>query len=117
MRRRFGSAAAPDAGAGGVGDRRRATFACLARDDLGMKGLPGGSVLPARPSRPTSRSTTNVRAQQKNARSRWPDASLEEARDLARQQLADQRRQASIADWIGDLRRRADITELYPSRR
>jgi hypothetical protein len=39
--------------------------------------------------------------------------SLEAARDLARQRLTAERRQALVADWLAGLRRRAVITELY----
>lgn len=38
---------------------------------------------------------------------------VETARDLARQRLTAERRQALVADWLTGLRRRAVITELY----
>ena len=115
MRRRFGSAAAltQALAASGIDAER---LRLLARDDLGMKAYLAerfaGSPQPS-----DQQIDDYVRAQQKTPVRDGRTLSLEEARDLARQQLADQRRQASIADWIGDLRRRADITELYPSRR
>jgi hypothetical protein len=115
MRRRFGSAAALTEvlAASGIDAER---LRLLARDDLRMKAYLAERF--AGSPQPTDQQIDDyLRAQQKTPVRDGRTPSLEEARDLARQQLADQRRQASIADWIGDLRRRADITELYPSRR
>ena len=39
-----------------------------------------------------------------------------DVRDIVRQQVENERRRLTITDWLAGLRRRTDVTELYPSR-
>ncbi len=115
MRRRFGSpvALAQALAASGIDEGR---LRHLARDDLRIRAYLAERF--AGSPQPTEQEVEQyVRERQKTLVRDGQQLSLEEARDAARQQLAGERRQAIVVEWIADLRRRADITELYPPRR
>lgn len=50
-------------------------------------------------------------------RREYGTASLEEARDLVARAVRDERRKRAVAEWLGRLRRRADVSELYTASR
>jgi hypothetical protein len=41
---------------------------------------------------------------------------FEDVREVVRQQLENERRRLTIAEWLAGLRRRTEVTELYPPR-
>jgi hypothetical protein len=109
MRTRFASPAAmaQALAASGIDEER---LRLLARDDLRITAYLAERF--AGSPQPTEQQVEEyVRAQRETAAREGRALTFEEAQELARQQLAGQRRQGLIVEWIADLRQRADIIE------
>jgi len=108
MQQRFDSPAARARALAALGiDEERLQL--LARDDLRIRAYLAGRF--AGTPQPTEQQVDEyLRAGRQAPAGDGRPLSVDDARERARQQLAAERRQVLVAEWLADLRRRADIT-------